>query len=81
MRSKLILALLLLIGLFFPMLPKQGGRAAAPSASGRSVCASRIPVRANSLPETSADESATSFGTACSLHIFTIFVIVPSGQV
>jgi hypothetical protein len=51
MRSKLILALLLLIGLFFPMLPKQGGRAAAPSASGRSTCASRIPVRANARPE------------------------------
>ena len=51
MRSKLILTLVLLIGLFFPMLPKQGGRAAAPSASGRATCASRIPVRANARPE------------------------------
>ena len=35
MRSKLIIALFLLIGLLFPMLPEQGGRPAAPSASGR----------------------------------------------
>ena len=51
MRSKLIIALFLLIGLLFPMLPKRDGRAAAPSASGRSTCAARIPVRANSRPE------------------------------
>ncbi|MBR1869375.1 MAG: hypothetical protein IJ799_04845, partial [Bacteroidales bacterium] len=51
MRSKLILALFLFLGLLFPMLSKQGGRAAAPSASGRATCASRIPVRANARPE------------------------------
>ena len=51
MRSNLIIALFLLIGLLFPMLPEQGRRAAAPSASGRSTCAARIPVRANSRPE------------------------------
>ena len=51
MRSRLIIALFLLIGLLFPMLPKHGRRSAAPSSSGRSTCASRIPVRANSRPE------------------------------
>ena len=51
MRSRLIIALFLLIGLLFPMLPKHGRRSAAPSSSGRSTCASRIPVRANARPE------------------------------
>jgi hypothetical protein len=59
MRSRLIIALFLLIGLLFPMLPEQGGRAAAPSSSGRSTCASRIPVRANARP----DAAGTGLGS------------------
>jgi hypothetical protein len=51
MRYRLSLALFLFLGLLFPMLPKHGGRAAVPSASGRATCASRIPVRANARPE------------------------------
>ena len=51
MRSRLIIAFFLILGLLFPMLPKHGRRAAAPSASGRATCASRIPVRANARPE------------------------------